>query len=236
MTALQASIGAANDVADATVDATAKPAKPIPAGLIDRRTGVAISIASLAVGLLIALSLGPPALAVALAILAIGFTYDFALKGTTWSWLPFAVGIPLLPVYAWLSAAGSLPGPFALLIPAAVVAGGALSIANSIVDVERDARAGISSIAVRLGRERAARVVFALHGLVVAVAWVTSIALGGMRPGLLLEALGAAVIAIGAILGAAVEPRRRERGWELQAIGVGLLAVGWLAVLGPAIT
>ena len=30
-------------------------------------------------------------------------------KGTAWSWLPFAVGIPLLPVYGWLGAAGALP-------------------------------------------------------------------------------------------------------------------------------
>ena len=38
-------------------------------------------------------------------------------EGTAWSWLPFAVGIPILPVYGWLGATGSLPGLFHRLVP-----------------------------------------------------------------------------------------------------------------------
>ena len=41
MAALQASIGAANDVVDVAADAQAKPDKPIPAGLVSRRPAAA---------------------------------------------------------------------------------------------------------------------------------------------------------------------------------------------------
>ena len=40
------------------------------------------------------------------AILGVGLLYDLRLRGTALSWFPFAVGIPLLPVYAWLGATG----------------------------------------------------------------------------------------------------------------------------------
>ena len=70
--------------------------------------------------------------------LGIGLAYDLWAKGTTLSWLPFAVGIPLLPVYGWYGATGELPGLFVVLVPAAANAGTALAIANAIVDMERD--------------------------------------------------------------------------------------------------
>ena len=40
-----------------------------------------------------------PIAACRLVVIAIGLAYDLRLKGTAWSWLPFAVGIPILPVY-----------------------------------------------------------------------------------------------------------------------------------------
>ncbi len=41
---------------------------------------------------------------------ATGYAYDLRLKATAWAWLPFAVGLPLLPVYAWVGATGRVPG------------------------------------------------------------------------------------------------------------------------------
>ena len=61
-----------------------------------------------------------------------------AAKGTPFSWLPFAVGIPILPVYGWFGAAGTVPGIFGLIIPVAALAGTALAVANALVDMERD--------------------------------------------------------------------------------------------------
>ena len=41
--------------------------------------------------------------------------------------------------------------------------------------------------------------------------------------------IGAAALAIGAALLADDRPARRERGWELESVGVAVLGLGWLA-------
>ena len=103
MTALQVSIGTLNDLVDAPRDAGHKPGKPIPAGLVT--PGIARAV------MVIARHAGAPAGRPVrpgdprlwpVVILAIGYGYDLVAKGTAWSWLPFAVGIPLLPVFGWL--------------------------------------------------------------------------------------------------------------------------------------
>ena len=115
----------------------------------------------------------------ALAVLVIGYAYDLWFKGTAWSWLPFAAGIPLLPVFGWLGTTGRLPGVFAMLVPVAVVGGAALAIANARADAERDAAAGTDSVAVRLGPGRA----WAVNaGLVTAVILAAVGTLLGRKP------------------------------------------------------
>ena len=104
-------------------------------------------------------------MALAVLILAIGYGYDRFAKGTAWSWLPFALGVPLLPVFGWLGAAGTVPAVFAILLPTAVVAGAALAIANARADVDRDAAAGVTSVATALGPDRAWVVAAGLFGL-----------------------------------------------------------------------
>ena len=223
MTALQAAIGTVNDLIDAPADAGHKPGKPIPAGLVSPSAARALAIGAAAVGLVLAVPSGAALVGLALVVLGIGLVYDRWAKGTAWSWLPFAVGIPLLPVYGWFGAAGSLPASFAILLPAAVLAGAGLAIANARVDVERDAAAGRSSVAVRLGLERSWWVSLAL------LAAATAIILGltaGLGP---LVWLGLVVTVAGALRGWRAAPLGREHGWRLQAIGVGLVAIGWIA-------
>jgi 4-hydroxybenzoate polyprenyltransferase len=173
-------------------------------------------------------------LGVALAgvVIAIGLAYDLRLKGTALSWLPFAVGIPVLPVFGWLGASGGLPPAFAVLIPAAVAAGAALAIANSLVDTERDRAAGASSIALVLGTEMAERIQLGLH-LAVGVAAVTSVGpLGGSFGGAIVVALAALIPVAAALIGRDGGASRRERAWEGAAIGMAILGIAWaLAVL-----
>ncbi len=70
---------------------------------------------------------------------------------------------------------------------------------------------------------------------VVGVAWLTLVAgtagQGAIgRQAAIAGALAATVvIAAGIALGRRGDPARRERAWELEAIGVGLLAAAWLA-------
>jgi 4-hydroxybenzoate polyprenyltransferase len=225
MTALQLGIGALNDVVDAPRDAGRKPGKPIPHGLVSRPFGATIAICSWAAGLVLAVSSGPAAGALAVLVIAIGLAYDLRLKGTAWSWLPFAVGIPILPVFGWVGATGGLSPVFAVLAPVAVAAGAALAIANSLVDVDRDRAAGISSVAVALGegsaRAVAATLLIGVAGAATLSAWVLStdpletVVVGGLAS---LPVIGAR---------AAADPARREFAWRAQALGLGVLAIVW---------
>jgi len=229
MTALQVSIGALNDVVDAPRDAGYKPGKPIPVGLVSPELARAVIAAGAVMGLALAAPSGLSTIVVAVVGLAIGYGYDLALKGTAGSWVPFAIGIPLLPVFGWLGTTGSLPRSFLVLLPLAVVAAVALAIANARADAERDAAAGIESVALRLGVDRAWAVNAALLVLVVGTACATLVVRGAPL-GPLGAAVGAGiVIASGVIVGRGHDDRRLERAWEVQAVGVGLLAAAWLA-------
>ena len=229
MTALQVSIGTLNDIVDAPRDAGHKPGKPIPAGLVTPGSARTVMVGAAAVGGLLAVPSGPATVGLAFAILVIGYGYDLVAKGTAWSWLPFAVGIPLLPVFGWLGVTGDLPRAFAVLVPVAVAAGAALAIANASADSERDAAAGTDSVAVRLGPRRAWAVSSGLLLAVIAAA-ITTLAAAGAGAPVLAAAIGAGlVICLGIVVGRDAGRSRRERAWELEAVGVGLLAVAWLA-------
>src|SRR5262245_271471 len=182
MTSLQASIGTWNDIADAPADAIGKPAKPIPAGLVSTRAATGFGAVATVIGISLSGASGWGTVAIAVAGLAIGTAYDLRLKGTAWSWLPFALGIPLLPVYAWYGVTGSLPPAFAILVPAAVAAGSALAIGNARADAERDAASGVASIATALGPGRAWAVQVVILAAVGVVA-VASAALDGATVG-----------------------------------------------------
>lgn len=229
MVSLQASIGALNDLVDAPIDAGRKPGKPIPAGLVPAAAARTVAAVGAGLGLLLTAPSGVPAVALAAGILAIGYGYDLRAKGTALSWLPFAVGIPLLPVFGWFGSAGRLPMEFALLLPAAFAAGAALAIANARGDIERDASGGVESVAIWLGSGRAWQVEAGLLVAVTVVAMAT-LWLRGSAPTAIVATLAAtSVIASGLVIGRRGSPQRRERAWELEAIGVAVLAAAWLA-------
>lgn len=234
MVALQASIGALNDVIDAPADAGRKPGKPIPSGLVAPAAACLVVLLGAVTGLLLAAFSGPGLVALAALGLGVGCAYDLWAKGTAWSWLPVAIGVPLLPVFAWFGATGGLPTSFAVLLPAAVAAGAALAMANARADLERDMAAGHESVAIRLGSDRAWWLSAVLLGLVMAVA-IGSLWLRGAAAVALAAALAAGgVIAAGLELARPAEASaaRRERAWEIQAIGVAALAAAWLAGIG----
>jgi 4-hydroxybenzoate polyprenyltransferase len=233
MTALQASIGALNDVHDARADAGHKPGKPIPSGDVSVAAARRVVVVGAGLGLLLAATVDLRVAALAVVVLGIGYVYDLVAKGTAWSWLPFAVGIPILPVYGWLGGAGELPEFFAALVPVAVVAGAALAVANARVDLERDAASGTTSIATRLGLDRSWWLHAALWVVVVAGAlgWL---AIEG-RPDYdsIPVVLAAGVLTGGVAISRRGSPMTRERAWRIQAVGAGAALLAWVrAALG----
>lgn len=230
MTLLQLGIGTVNDVVDAPYDAGRKDGKPIPAGLVSPAAARTLAIACFAGGVWLAGTVSPALALLAGVVLVIGLAYDLRLKGTAWSWLPFAVGVPVLPVYGWFGATGMLHPLFVPLVPAAMLAGAALAIANSLVDVERDVASERSSIAAALGRGRAAGVVIALLVAVMlldAVAVASAGALGVLGIG--------SVVAVLFTVAAAAWARRRpddaEWSWRVQAVGLGVAGLAFVAAM-----
>jgi len=154
MLTIQFSIGAFNDVLDAPADAVAGRFKPLVDGRIPARVALGVAGVAGMVGLVLAALAGPAAALVALAGYGIGLAYDLRLKASPWSWLPYAMGIPLLPVFAWVGATGDLPVPILALAGLGVLAGTALAIANSLADAERDAASRTATVARTLGHAR----------------------------------------------------------------------------------
>ena len=262
MLGVQFAIGTTNDLADAGPDAVVRPAKPIPSGEVSRRTAVGVAVATAAVGLALAATRGPVTLAIAMAGLGMGLAYDLVLKPTPLSWLPFAVGIPLVPLFAWAGAAGGVPPGGLVLACLAVPAGAGIAVANALADLDGDRVAGTRTIATVLGSERAWRAATALLAgtYVAAVGMLLALGAGpGAGPGPVLGpglpgdggggavgddvvaaagwaaiAAAAALVALGAWMGRGPAPSRRRMGWGIEAVGVAVLGCGWVAILQAA--
>jgi 4-hydroxybenzoate polyprenyltransferase len=153
------------------------------------------------------------------------------------------MGIPLLPVYAAVAAVGTMPAAFGWLVPSAVLAGAFLAIGNALADVEADRASGVASVATRLGERGSRWLQLGLLAALLAVAVAgldRTDALARAAAGEPVPLAGTAAVAIGLVLvafGLALSGERaaaRRAGWTLEAIGVAVLAAGWLAAATPA--
>ena len=229
MTLLQFAIGALNDIVDAPADAGRVPPKPIPGGLVEPRQAAVVAAMAALAGLALAAPSGPGLIALGLVVLGIGAAYDLAAKGTPWSWVPFAIGIPILPIYGWFGATGTLPTFFVVLILVAALAGAGLAIANARADLETDSEAGTTSVATMLG---AGRSWWADVALMVAAISIGIVSLGGVgfdaAPWTLISA-GIGIVVAGLVVGRRDHHRARVRAWEAQAVGAAIAATGWIA-------
>jgi len=231
MVALQFAIGALNDIVDAPADTGRMPPKPIPAKQVAVWTARIVALVAAAVGVGVAAIVDVRLVGLALVVLAIGASYDLAAKGTPWSWLPFAVGIPVLPIYGWLGATSTLPAFFAVLVPMAVLAGAALAVANARADLDTDLAAGTASVATVLGPVRSwwlcAVLIAAATGI--RVVFVGRDGWGALT--CVLVVAGTALVGFGLIVGRRHTPHARRRSWEALAIGAAIAATGWVAAM-----
>jgi 4-hydroxybenzoate polyprenyltransferase len=174
------------------------------------------------------------ALVLAIVGLADGLVYDLRLKATPLAWLPFAAGVGLLPLYAWLGARGSVATAFVGVVAMGVVAGAALALANAYVDLDRDRRSGVRSIAVFLGAQRTLVANAALLAAVQVVALATTIAGGGPLEPTLVEVGGCGLGWFGLALAGVRSDRIRPLVWEIQAVSLVVLGMAWLVALQTA--
>lgn len=150
----QLAVGAVNELVDADLDAVAKPNKPIPAGLVSRRGARVMAIIGLV--MMAAFSLRFSFAAFALCALGTGFGIGYSLwfKRTIWSWIPYLLALPLIPIWVWIALSSVKPGMFAIY-PIGAMAVIAVQIAQSLPDIEADRKAQVRTLAVALGATRA---------------------------------------------------------------------------------
>jgi 4-hydroxybenzoate polyprenyltransferase len=230
MLGFQFSIGALNDVADVEADRLWKPRKPIPAGLIPIKFASTFVVLGAVVGLSISASFGIVVLILGASGWVSGVAYDVVMRRLGLGWLCFAAAFPLMLAWTWLAAAGSLPPGWPFLLPLAALAGPAIHLANSLVDVDSDEGAGRPSLATQLGPRHARATLAILMAIILVLAWATLASIEAASS----LALGAALVATATtVLGVALSWQdargAREAGWLLQAVGLATMAAAWLA-------
>lgn len=153
MLAAQFSISALNEWADADLDARSGRLRPIPLGLVSRRTAAAVAAVSAVAALLMSAlaGFGLVAFLVVLLGLVAGWAYDVVLKRTPLSFLPFAVGFPLLPIWVGLVAHRPASSLLIIVIGAVPLAIG-IHLADAIPDRDADRDSGVETLAVYLRR------------------------------------------------------------------------------------
>lgn len=226
-------IGALNDVVDREVD-RGRPEKAIAARRISVGAGVLAAAISATIGAAAAALLGTSTLAIAIVGMCLGAAYDLGLKRSALSWIPFALGVALIPPFAWAVAEAPLPATIAWLSAASVCGGAALALQNGLADRAIDSAAGSRGVVVRLGDRRAAFVAALLHVGTFALVGVARDALPRERwsDGIPLVFLGGLLQATSIALSTADSPWLRRRGWEVG--GVALLLLALAVVLGGA--
>lgn len=185
--ASQLCVGWSNDWLDAGRDATVGRAdKPIAAGAVSRRTvGMAALLAGLATVVLAPLSGPVPGLVMIIA-LASGLAYNWPLKFTSASALPYLISFGGL---AWFVARRPI---WWLVLPAALLGAGAHFV-NVLPDLADDARTGVRGLPHRLGRTNSGLVA---GGLLLAATALLAFGPPGAPSAAGLAILGVAVVAL----------------------------------------
>lgn len=226
----QFAIGSANDVVDRSLDAETKPWKPLVRGVVSPRAAARLAAILSVACLGLSASLGMGTFAAACAGLGCGLAYDLRLKRTRWSWLPYGLAIPTLPVWSW-AAMGQLTARLLPAYPLGLLLGLALHLANTLPDLEGDRRFGVRGLAHALGARRSLVLCWGSIGLAQALTLALAPVLGyrgaayplGLGASLALLALSIALY------------RRRPTPATLQinfgviALSCLALALGWLA-------
>lgn len=227
-----ASIGSLNDYWDVDLDTKTKPQKPIVRGDISPRGALLFSFVAAIIGAFLSASFNLPTLAVALAVLISGVAYNVLAKGTVYSWVPYAVFIPALPVWAFVAADAFTPIVL-FSFPLGALMSLALNIANTIPDLEGDTRYGLQGIAHRLGLRRSLLTVWLCFGATIILLSLTPKFLGN-DPAYLFPGVGlGSVLLVMMILDRVLSrsPASLRRGWYLCALTAAVLGSAWVASL-----
>ncbi len=227
----QLAIGAVNELVDADLDAVSKPAKPIPSGLVSRRGARAVTYGGVAVMALLSVWLGLDAFLLCALGTGAGVAYSLWFKRTVWSWVPYLIALPLLPIWVWTALSTVQPGLFAIY-PIGAAAAVAVQIAQSLPDVAADRATCVRTLAVVLGEAWAHRVCWAALILAAVLAaalapWLT----GNPGPVRVAAGVAALLVAVNAAQSRIDQRLATMACFPCIAAGAVALGVGWTIAL-----
>ncbi len=229
-TAMQFSISAFNDYFDRHADA-GRHDKPVASGAISPRAAWVAGLLLGVVALLLALPLGGWVTLFTGIGLGGGLLYDAGLKYTAFSWLPFSVAFPTLPLWAWAGAStdGTFPPQLFWVVPVGAVLVLGIHLADTIPDLAADTEAGVRGLAHRLGLARSLALCWGAFAvgtlLTVALLPFLRYRLEWYLPGLI---AGALLLFAGVLVYLRDDGRVRVMSLLLE-MGAMSIAVGWVA-------
>jgi len=226
--ASQLAVGWSNDALDAGRDAAVgRTDKPTVTGAVRRETLVVAAVAAGAATLLLAITLGGPAAGAAAIGLAGGCAYNWPLKLTPLSPLPYAVSFAALPAFVVLALPATPP---VWLVIAGGLLGAGAHFANTVPDLADDAATGVRGLPHRLGLAGSTAVA---GGLLLAATGVLVVGPAGPPSWVGLAALATATVVLPAGWYADRRSRRERPTYQFRAfLVVALVAVGLLLAGG----
>ncbi len=247
MLANQFSIGLSNDWLDAARDRRAsRTDKPLAAGALSPALVRNVAFACVLVSLGLSAWLGAWVLLAQIIGLASGWAYNFGLKATPISFVPYAIGFGILPVIVTLaSATPTLAAPWVLAV--AAILGIAAHFANAMPDIADDRAEGILGLPQRVGARASGIITYLVLAIGATLAFVgpglafgasaSASASGGFLAvqwiGLSLNGI---IAVIGIVLVCRLSPARPPRRIIFQLIMVAaLINVGMITVAGTKI-
>ena len=231
----QVVVGISNDYRDQRLDSQGQPWKPLARGIVTRNEARASIAVAFALMLAFAISLGPLALILVLLGTFAGLLYNFWLRDTPFSWLPYLLGFIVLPIYVWV-AVERVDARQLVLVPTGILLLLAVHLAQTIPDIETDIVVGARGFAVALGRAHGTRVVWsALIGAQV-LALASALLLSPVNLPIVGAALG---VSSGFVVASIVVYHRNPTSTTLRAlfrpiaVSAVILVAGWLIALNP---
>ncbi len=223
----QASVGWSNDYLDRDRDAIAgRTDKPIVAGEIGPFVVWVAALVAFPFSIVLSLLVGAAEALVMLVAVASAWAYNFGLKGTVFSGIPYVVAFGLAPVYIWLATSDSLPAGW--IVAAGALLGAAAHLLNALPDFESDRRGEVRGLVHRLGFRRALLLACAVLAVLLGVILLAD---GVPATGRQLGAGGVAAILILAVAWAGLRGAARL-GFRLTILAAGALVATF--VLSPA--
>jgi 4-hydroxybenzoate polyprenyltransferase len=157
----QFALGLLNDIVDLPEDRRTKPWKPLVRGLIPAGLALLLVVTFALAALAITLSLPRHAWLIGVAGFTCGVVYDLHFKRTRFSWLPYAIAMPLVPIWVY-SASGVWRPMLWGTLPLGILLGFALHLANQAPDVAADNQSDLPGLLGERNARRLSVIAFAL--------------------------------------------------------------------------